>query len=50
MIYKFLPFAIGMVLVSTGVSADTLESLEVQNETVLDSTLLVKKMPLLTKM
>ena len=43
MIYKFLPFAIGMVLVSTGVNADTLESLEVQNETVLDSTLLVKK-------
>ena len=40
--YKFLPFAIGMALASTAANAETLESLEVKKQTVLDSTLLVK--------
>ncbi|MBE6328309.1 MAG: hypothetical protein E7077_14895 [Bacteroidales bacterium] len=40
--YKFLPFAIGMALASTVANAETFESLEVQKQTVLDSTLRVK--------
>lgn len=39
---KFLPFVVGMALVSTSVNAETLEDLNVEGPVVLDSTLRVK--------
>lgn len=39
---KFLPFVVGMALVSTSVNAETLEELNVEGPVVLDSTLRVK--------
>lgn len=39
---KFLPFVVGMALVSTSVNAETLEDLNVEGPVVLDSTLRVE--------